>query len=106
MQLLVSYENLTDPSVLLQQLRPVGSHTLSVATGFGSVAAVGLGLGDQPVMQQIVQQLLQAEGLAPVKCFATPAAVIGVIPEAHVEAGLKVLHQHFVEALHPVAPVS
>jgi aspartate kinase len=106
MQLLVSYENLTDPSVLLQQLRPMGSHTLSVATGFGSVAAVGLGLGNQPVMQQVVQQLLQAEGLAPVKCFATPAAVIGVVPEAHVEAGLKVLHQHFVEALHPVAQVS
>jgi hypothetical protein len=56
-------------------------------------------------MQQVVQQVLQAEGLAPVKCFTTPDAVIGVIPEAHVEAGLKVLHQHFVEALHPVEQV-
>jgi aspartate kinase len=105
MQLLVSYENLTDPSVLVQQLRLVGSDTLSVTTGFGSVAAVGLGLGDQPVMQQAVQQALQAEGLTPVKCFTTPAAVIGVIPEAHVEAGLTVLHQRFVEVLHPVEQV-
>ena len=106
MQLLVSYENLTDPSVLVQQLRIVGSDAVSIATGFGSVAAVGLGLGDQPVMQQAVQQALQAEGLAPVKCFTTPAAVIGVISEAHVEAGLTVLHQRFVEALHPDEQVS
>ena len=104
-QLLVSYENLTDPSVLAQQLRSVDSATLSIATGFGSVAAVGLGLGDQPVMQQAVQQALQAEGITPVKCFTTPAAVIGVIPEAHVEAGLRVLHQRFVEVLHPLEQV-
>lgn len=102
MQLLVSYENLTDPSVLVQQLRLLDSDALSVATGFGSVAAIGLGLGDQPVMQQAIRQALQTEELTPVKCFTTPDAVIGVIPEAHVEAGLTVLHQHFIEALHPV----
>jgi aspartate kinase len=102
MQLLVSCENLTDPRVLVQQLLLAFSDTVSVATGFGSVAAVGLGLGDQPVMQQYVQQVLQEEGLTPVKCFTTPAAVIGVIPEAHVQTGLKVLHQRLVETPQPI----
>jgi aspartate kinase len=101
-QFLVSYENLTDPSVLVQQLRPVFSDTRSIVTGLGSVAAIGVGLGDQPIMQDYVKQVLQEAGLAPVKCFTTPAAVIGVLPEAHVEAGLSVLHQRLVETSQPV----
>jgi hypothetical protein len=53
-------------------------------------------------MQDYVKQVLQEAGLAPVKCFTTPAAVIGVLPEAHVEAGLSVLHQRLVETSQPV----
>lgn len=97
MQLLVSCENLTDPRVLVQQLRLAFSDTIAVTTGLGSVAAVGLGLGDQPSMPQYIQHLLQEEGIAPVKCFTTPDAVVGVIPEGCLEAGLNVLHQRLVE---------
>jgi aspartokinase len=103
MQLLVSCENLTDPSVLVQQLRLAFADTIAVIRGLGSVAAVGLGLGEQPIMSQYIQHLLQAEGLAPVKCFTTPDAVIGVIPEGHLKAGLSVLHQRLVETPQPAA---
>jgi aspartate kinase len=105
-ELLVSCENLPDSSVLAQQLHLAFSGRVSVATGLGSVAAVGLGLGNQPIMSQVVQHILQEEGLSPIKCFTTPAAVIGVIPEKHVEAGLHVLHQRLVETLQPAALAS
>ena len=95
-ELLVSCENLTDPSVLGEQLRLAFADTMAVATGLGSVAAVGLGIGKQPAMQQYVQHLLQEEGIPLGKCFTTPDAVIGVIPEGYVEAGLNVLHQRLI----------
>ena len=94
--LLVSCENLADPSVLGEQLRLAFADTMAVATGLGSVAAVGLGIGKQPAMQQYVQHLLQEEGIPLGKCFTTPDAVIGVIPEGYVEAGLNVLHQRLI----------
>jgi aspartate kinase len=107
LQLLVSCENLADPSGLDRQVQRAFSDadTVSVATGFGSVAAVGLGLGEQPGVQQYVHQLLQEGGLTPIRCFTTPDAVVGIIPQAHVETGLSVLHQRLIETPQSVALV-
>ena len=102
-QLLVSCENLADPGVLVQQLRLAFSGAVAVETRFGSVAAVGLGIGDQPAMQQCVEQILQKEGSKPVKCFSTPNAVIAIIPKADVNLGLNVLHQQLIETPQVVA---
>lgn len=98
MQLLVSCENVTDSDVLVQQLRLTFSGAVSVTAGLGSVAAVGLGVGDQPVIRQYIQQTLQKEGFALVNCFSTSSAVVAVIPKGDVGRGLQVLHQRLIEA--------
>lgn len=103
LELLASCENVTDSSAVVTRLRHRFSNTVTVSADLGSVAAVGLGLGAQPVMQQDVQRALREEGLSPIMCFTTPASVVCVVHAADVETGLKALHRRLIETPQPLA---
>lgn len=102
LEILASCENAADSSAVVTRLRRRFADAISVSSELGSVAAVGPGVGAQPVMRRDAQQALRAAGLAPVMCFTTPAAVVCVVPAAEVETGIKALHQGLIETPQPV----
>jgi aspartate kinase len=97
LDVLVAGENIAEAKGFATRLRQAFADAVTIATDLGSVAAVGLGIGDQPTLRQQIHQVLLQEGIAPVTSLVAPASVTWVVPAAQVDTGLRTLHQRLVE---------
>lgn len=93
---LVATDNVPDPEALAQRLRRDFPDTVTAWTGLGTVSAVGLGIGDQPVYLIRALRALRTAGVMVLHAFASRDAVSCVVRDAQVNTGVNALHALFI----------
>ncbi len=72
--------------------------SVQVAAPIGSVAAVGLGVGDRPVALELAQEALREARIPMLTSFTSSESITCVVPANRVKLGMQRMHGALIEA--------
>jgi aspartate kinase len=85
-------------------LSPELRSEIDIAADVGSVAVVGLGVGDDLDAAAYARRALERESISTAGCFTEPEVLTCVVPRAQVDAGIRAVHRAFIDE--PLAEVA
>lgn len=104
--LLLSTEEMADPSRFASELRRCFGAGIDVREGLGAVSLVGFGLGSRAQSLLVACQVLRDAGVPVLETFSSRDSYSFVVACEDVASGVRVLHDSFVEIVPAAVPAA